>query len=135
MKFLFRHQGRRERKISRNITSAYSALIVTSAPSPFEYLLKIFSLKFFFFFNSNFVLKDYINHLGSSRHNESLEKLSTQHKLSLSKLRARQRKEQSQMEVQNSRSSHNARKNFCAICKLYHSESRPNHETTELHKV
>ncbi|XP_046652369.1 uncharacterized protein LOC124343190 isoform X2 [Daphnia pulicaria] len=79
--------------------------------------------------------REYIVHLSSPRHAKSLEKISLQHRMSLAKLRTRQRKEQSQIEAQTSRSSHRAQMNFCAICKLCHSESRPNHETTELHKI
>jgi len=79
--------------------------------------------------------REYIAHLSSQRHAESLRKLSLQHRMSLAKLRTRQRKEQLQIEAQSSRPAHSSRMNFCAICKLYHSESRPNHETTELHKI
>ena len=79
--------------------------------------------------------QEYIGHLSSQRHAESLRKISLQHRMSLAKLRTRQRKEQLQIEAQSSRPAHSSRMNFCAICKLYHSESRPNHETTELHKV
>ena len=81
------------------------------------------------------VIQEYISHLSTQRHAESLRKISIQHRMSLAKLRTRQRKEQLQIEAQSSRPAHNSRMNFCAICKLYHSESRPNHETTELHKV
>merc|ERR1712071_33263 len=79
--------------------------------------------------------QEYIGHLSSQRHAESLRKISLQHRMSLAKLRTRQRKEQLQIEAQSSRPAHSSRMNFCAICKLYHSESRPNHETTELHKI
>merc|ERR1712071_514956 len=79
--------------------------------------------------------REYIGHLSSQRHAESLRKISLQHRMSLAKLRTRQRKEQLQIEAQSSRPAHSSRMNFCAICKLYHSESRPNHETTELHKI
>lgn len=79
--------------------------------------------------------REYISHLSSQRHGESLRKVSVQHRMSLAKLRMRQRKEQKRIEAQTSRPPHNSRMNFCAICKLYHSESRLNHETTELHKV
>uniref|UniRef100_A0A0P6ED96 Gelsolin-related protein of 125 kDa n=1 Tax=Daphnia magna TaxID=35525 RepID=A0A0P6ED96_9CRUS len=79
--------------------------------------------------------REYILHLSSPRHEKSLEKISLQHRMSLAKLRTRQRKEQLQIEAQTSRSSHKSQMNFCAICKLCHSESRPNHEITELHKI